>query len=215
MANPPNIEFKKSTKNPTIDSPTSVFELPFYKDNEYFSNFENFVSFVKAVEKMTRTSRYYSKYIAYLKKEVGLTYCQVLSNIDDESADIEMHHGPILTLFDYASILTDYMLYHRMPITTFSVSNLLIREHFNHNVQVVMLSETVHQQVHNDNIFINMNQAFGDLNGFLEKYADGIHRDQIYKINKYIEISKKYDSFDKGVLTLNDNVKNWAKDILF
>lgn len=215
MIQPPNIEFKKTSKNPTLDSKTSMFEIPFYKDIEYFSNLENFVSFVKAVEKMVRTSNYYRKYISELKEEVGLTYCQVLSNIDDESANIEMHHGPILTLFDYVAIITDYMLYHRIPVTSFSVATRVIQEHYDHNVQVVMLSKTVHELVHEDDIFINFKQAFGNLNRFLEKYRDGINKDQINKINRYIALCHKYNSFDKDTLKLNDNLKEWSKSIIF
>lgn len=214
MIQPPNIEFKKPNKNPTLDAKTSLFEIPFFKDVEYFSNLENFVSFVKAVEKMVRASNYYRRYISELKEEIGLTYCQVLSNIDDESANIEMHHGPILTLFDYVAIITDYMLYHNIPVTTFSVANKVIEEHFEHNVQVVMLSKTVHELVHEDDIFINFKQAFGNLNRFLEKYKDGINKEQINKINIYINLCHKYNSFDKETLKLNDNLKEWSKDII-
>ncbi|WP_171567792.1 hypothetical protein, partial [Brevibacillus sp. MCWH] len=94
----------------------------------------------------------------------------------------------------------------------FTVADTIIEEHYNHNVQVVMLSKTVHEQVHENNIFINLNQAFGDLNKFLRKYRQGVHPDQVEKINKYIEMSKKYDSFDKDVLKLSGFVKNWSKD---
>lgn len=117
MGNPiPNIEFKKPSKNPTIDSETSLYMIPFYKDAEYFSNLDNFVSFVKAVESMVRSSKFYKRYIKYLKDDMGLNFCQVLSNVrqeeDDNILDIEMHHGPILTLFDYVSIVVDHLLYH-------------------------------------------------------------------------------------------------------
>lgn len=211
----PNIDYKKPHQNPTIDAETSLFELPFYKDVEYFSNIDNFVGFIKAVERMVRTSKYYSRYIKYLKEDIGLRRCQVLSNIEEEDENdklIEMHHGPILTLFDYASIITDHLLAHDRKITTFSVADILLEEHFNNNIQVVMLSKTIHEQVHENNIFINLNQAFGDLNRFLKKYRDGLHSDQIQKINQYIETSKKYESFDNGVLQLSGFVKNWKKE---
>jgi hypothetical protein len=155
----PNIEYKKSGKNPTIDADTSDFELPFYKNNEYFSSIDNFVGFVKAVERTVRTSTYYSRYIKYLKEDIGLTSCQVLANIEDDDADIEMHHGPILTLFDYAAIITDYMLAKNRKVSTFQVADILLEEHFENNVQIVMLSNTVHELVHENNIFINLNNG--------------------------------------------------------
>lgn len=210
----PNIDFTKPQKNPTIDAETSEFNIPFYKDVEYFSNFDNFIGFVKAVERMVRTSNYYSRYISYLKNDIGMKQCQVLSNIEDteDKVSIEMHHGPILTLFDYAAIITDYLLATKKKINTFIVAEILIEEHFNNNIQVVMLSKTVHEQVHENNIFINLKQAFGDLNAFLKKYRAGLQSDQINKINKYIEASEKYDSFDKDVLSLAGAVKKWKND---
>lgn len=215
MNNLPNVQFKQQNKNPIIDSDTSLYILPFYKDTEYFSNLDNFVRFVKSVESLVRTSKYYSRYISYIKNDVGLNFCQVLSNIkhedeEDLTLDIEMHHGPILTLFDYICILVDWSLYNNKKITTFSIANKMLEEHFENRVQVVMLSKTVHEEVHENNIFLNTKHAFGDLNAFLEKYKDGISQEQIDKINKYITLCEKYDSFDKGTLNLRENIKKWG-----
>ena len=214
MMNLPNIDYKKVNSFPTIDSDTSLYTLPFYKDSDYFVNLDNFVGFVKATEQLVRTSKYYSRYIAYIKNDIGLNFCQVLSNIkqDDEESkvDIEMHHGPILTLFDYITILIDWSIYNNKKITTFSLANRMLEEHFNNNVQVVMLSKTVHEEVHDNNVFLNTKHAFGDLNKFLSKYRDGVSTEQIEKINKYISLCEKYDSFDKGTLTLRENIKKWS-----
>lgn len=214
MMNLPNIDYKKTGSSPVIDSDTSMFVLPFYKDTDYFSSLDNFVAFVKAVESLVRTSKYYSRYIAYIKNDIGLNFCQVLSNVkqEDETSkvEIEMHHGPILTLFDYVSILVDWSLANNKPVTTFSIANRLLEEHFLNNVQVVMLSKTVHEEVHDNNVFLNTKHAFGDLNRFLAKYRDGLSAEQIDKINKYIALCDKYDSFDKGTLALRENMKKWS-----
>ena len=215
----PNIDFKGGKKNPIMDSPTEEFEIPFYKDNDYFVSLENFVSFVKAVESLVRRSDDYNKYIKYLREEIGLTKCQVLSNIETDQDDedggqhtkIEMHHGPILTLFDLAAILTDWAIANDKKITTFYIADLLLQEHFNNNVQVVMLSTTVHEQVHEGNVWININQAFGNLSAFIDKYMDGLNITHVNKINSYIEKSIERDSYHNGVLTLNEQVKNWNK----
>lgn len=213
MLNLPNVDFKKTNKNPTIDSDTSLYTLPFYKDAEYFSNLDNFVGFIKAVESMVRTSKYYARYISYIKNEVGLNFCQVLSNIKQEdetdNVEIEMHHGPILTLFDYACILTDWYLYNDKKINTFIIANKVLEEHFENRIQVVMLSKTVHEEVHDKNVFLNTKHAFGDLNAFIDKYKDGLSSEQIDKINNYIKLCEKYDSFDKDTLKLREKVKSW------
>ena len=178
MANKiPGIDVNKPNQNPTIDSENSYYELPFYKDSDYMFNIENEVAFIKAVEKLVRSSKYYSRYIAHIKKDLGLNFCQVKGNIiEDEDMGIkdliEMHHGPVLTLFDVTSIILNYMLVHGMKITTFSVANKVIEEHFIHRVQTVMFCTTVHQQVHDNKVFLNYKQGFGDLYSFLEEYYD-------------------------------------------
>lgn len=206
MANKiPGIDVNKPNTNPTIDSDESYYEIPFYKDVDYMFSLENEVAFIKAVERMVRTSKYYSRYIAHLKVDLGLNFCQVKGNIaEDEDAGvkdlIEMHHGPIFTLFDITSIILNYMLVKDMKITTFSVANKVIEEHFKHRVQTVMLCETVHQLVHDNKVFLNYRQGFGDLYSFLEIYYEGLDEVMVNKIIDYIEKCKKYDSNDFGNL---------------
>ena len=65
MKDLPNIDYKKTSQNPTLDSDTSLYMLPYYKDVEYFSNLDNFVGFIKGVESLVRTSKYYSRYVKW------------------------------------------------------------------------------------------------------------------------------------------------------
>ena len=209
----PGIDFSKKKKNPRIDSDASSFALDYKKDADYFSNLDNFVNFIKAVERLVRSSKYYKQYIAIVKNDYGLDFCQVLSNIKPDSEEaytkIEMHHGPILTLFDCVAIVLDHYINTGKKVTTFGIAKVIIAEHFDLNIQTVMLSETVHEQVHEGNIFINMRQGFGDINTFLTKYSEGLrYNDELKnKINKYIETSEKYDSFDKHVLDLKRTIE--------
>lgn len=195
-----NVEYKKLKTNPTIDSEDSLFQLPFYKDEEYLSSLENYVSFIKACEGMVRRSKEYARYIKFLKETVGLTFCQVLSNIEDEFATIEMHHGPILTLYDYASIITEYRLAKGKKINTFIIADILLDEHFKNNVQVVMLSKTAHELAHDRQLFLNTNHGIGNLNRFLDKYSAGVLEEYKIRINNYIDRSDNQDSYDNKVL---------------
>ena len=201
----PGIQVNKPNNNPTIDSDESYYEIPFYKDYDYMFSIENEVAYIKAVERLVRSSKYYSRYIAHMKNDLGMNFCQVKGNIsEDEDAGvtdlIEMHHGPIFTLFDVTSIILNYMLAKEMKITTFSVANRVIEEHFKHRVQTVMLCKTVHQLVHDNKVFLNYKQGFGDLYSFLETYYEGLDETQINNIISYIEKCKKYDSNDFGNL---------------
>lgn len=201
----PDIIFLQDRYNytPIIDSPNSMYQIPYFKQEDFFANWESYNAFVKDVERLVRTNDRYRKYINYLKKEVKLDHCQVLSNLTDEDCPIEMHHGPIFNLFDYCSIITEYFLYKKWKINTFRIADVVLDEHQKNHVQVVMLAETIHQEVHARNIFINYKHAFGDLNAFIKKYGVAFSPEHIEKLNRYIDQSLMKDSTDYGLLKLN------------
>ena len=197
--------------NPIIDSTSSMYQIPLYKDIEYFSNIESYVNFIKGCERVVRNNDRYKKYIYYLKNVVGLNHCQVLPGIEpDENGkiEIEMHHGPIFTLYDYCEIILEYFIIKKWKISTFRIADLILDEHQKNHIQVVMLLSTVHEEVHNRNIFINYQQAWGDLNAFIKKYGVAMSDNLKVKLNKYIDRSMMYDSNDFGVLKLNDTLLN-------
>lgn len=197
---------------PIVDSNNAVYRIPFYKGIEYFSNIDSYVNFIKGVERIVRQSDEYKKYIYYLKNVVGLDHCQVLPDITpDEKGKItiEMHHGPIFTLYDYAEIILEYYLIRGYKISTFRIADTLIEEHKKNHIQVVMLLSTVHEEVHNRNIFINYQQAWGDLNAFLKKYGCAMSTPLKEKMNRYIDRSLMYDSNDFGVLKLSETLMNY------
>ena len=210
----PDIEYTVSDDKkviPIVDSIRSMYQIPLYKEYEYFSNIDSYVNFIKGCERQVRINDRYKKYIWYLKNVVGLKHCQVLSEIEpDEQGkiEIEMHHGPIFTLYDYCEIMLEYFLLKGRKISTFRIADAVLDEHQKNHVQVVMLLATIHEEVHTRNIFINYRQAWGDLNAFVKKYGIAMNDPLKEKLNKYIDRSMAYDSNDFGVLKLADTVYN-------
>lgn len=208
--NLPDIEYSVSDKyNPTVDSQRGMYQIPLYKGVEYFANIESYVNFIKGCERQVRINDRYKKYIYYLKNIVGLNHCQVLPDIEpDEKGkiEIEMHHGPIFTLYDICEIILEWHIIKHRKIDTFRIADVVLDEHMKNHVQVVMLLATVHEEVHNRNIFINYNQAWGDINPFLDKYGCAMSDALKEKLNKYIDRSMMYDSNDFGILKLNDSL---------
>ena len=205
--------------NLTVSAKTTIFNISYYKTDNYFINLEAYINYVKACQSLVRTNDRYTEYKANLYA-LGLDRCQVLGNISTQGTKdsiktsknditIEMHHGPILTLFDYCAIVIDYNLAHKIPVSTFGVANTVLDEHFAGRVQTVMLSKTAHQAVEAGKAFINLNQAVGDLNAFLKKYKDGVNKDYIYKINKYIDLCAQYDSTDNNLFELRNTISSW------
>lgn len=210
----PDIQYSVSDSKkviPIIDSVRSMYQIPLYKEFEYFSNIDSYVNFVKGCERQVRINDRYKKYIWYLKNVIGLNHCQVLSEIEPDDAgkiEIEMHHGPIFTLYDYCEIMLEYFLLHNRKVSTFRIADAILDEHQKNHIQVVMLLATVHEEVHNRNIFISMKQAFGDLNTFIRKYGKAMNDPLKEKLNKYIDRSIMYDSNDFGLLKLSETFYN-------
>lgn len=186
--------------------------LPLYKTKKMLNDLDYYNKFIKSVESMIRRSKEYKSYKKYIMEEIGLNYDQCMPNIStelDEIVTIEMHHGPILTLYDYCSIVTDHLLANKLPITSFRIFKLVMEEHFNNHVQIVMLSDLTHKLFHNGNLYINPKQAWGDIRPFLETYKDGVSDRMATIINKNIDIASRFHSFDRDdVLEVNE-VEHW------
>ena len=209
----PDIIYSDNKIFPVVDSNNANYLIPYYKNEDFFMNYDSLNTFIKSCESAVRNNDRYSKYIYYLKTEVKLNHCQVLKSVDDDDASIEMHHGPIFTLYDYCLMVTEYFLMHGYKITTFRIADTVLEEHLKNHIQVVMLSSTIHEEVHNRDIFINYKQAFGDLNAFLKKYGEAMDEDLKIKLNRYIDRSLVQDSNDYGILKLNKFLYKGPKDV--
>lgn len=211
--------FDNIEDSPAIDSDNSNFYIPFYKRDDYFEVYENKVLFIKECEKLVRKHKFYKTYIKYLVDIVGMNTCQVLPGIECSEGGkkgkvtLEMHHGPILTLFDTCHIILNCLIKDGCEdITTFKVADIVIEEHRLNNVRVILLSKSVHQQVHEDNIMLNYHMGFGDTKTFLSKYNRGLTKSLKNGINEYIQWSLENDSFDNNVLELSDSMRQWGNN---
>ena len=126
-----------------------------------------------------------------------------MKNVTDEDASIEMHHGPIFTLYDVCAIVLEYYTMKGWKISTFSVADTVLEEHMRNRVGVIMVSTTMHEEIHEKNIFIHYKQAWGDINAFTKKYADAMSDEYREQLNRYIDRCLLYDSNDFGILELN------------
>lgn len=206
-------------KGPIVDSEDSDYFLAYEKGPEYFATYENEVAFYKGVEKMVRQDQFYrSTYPKYLNEVIGLSECQVFGHIEDtdrKSVSMEIHHGPLLTLYDIAEICTNWYRKHVGNPTTLRIADMVLEEHRQNHVQVVKLSKTAHDAVTDGKIHLNYNQGFGDVRSFLEKYHDGITPDLAKKINRELAWSAEHDTDDREVFQLAQSMRRWENDLVF
>lgn len=191
----------------TISSDDTSEVIMMYKPVDYFSDIVSYTKFVKACERVVRHSDDYKAFVAWIKQVLGINFCQVSSNIVDGDASIEMHHGPIFTLFDYCSIVLNDFIMRGKKISTFLVSDQVLEEHFQLRVQVVMLAKTNHEAITNRDLFLNIRQGIGNVNAFIQKYAHALDDEQKYKIWSYINYSKANETFDSGILDVPNVTK--------
>lgn len=214
----PGIIFDKAeAPHPKLDSNNSNYYLEMDKSEEYFDSFENEIAFIKNVEKLVRKHRFIRiVYPKYLKEVIGLRKCQVLSNIEANekgSVKLELHHGPILTLFDICEIVTNaYRARGVKNINTLSVANEVVEQHRLNNVRVMFLSKSVHQKVHDDEIYLNYSQGFGDTLRFLKLFSDGVTKNMKMKINEYLAWSLENDSTDNDIFKITKTMRQWGNN---
>jgi len=211
-----NIESEKTESNIVLSSNSSGDILPFYKEDTYMLDNVSFIKFIKNVEYLVRTSKDYKSYIRYLKEELDppLNRCMVYNNISDDMAKIEMHHF-LFTLFDYIEIIIGWCFKNKVPFSSSKLSHMVMEEHRNHHVLVMMLSESVHVAIHNvnkkDSIrFLDYRMAHGNLIGFLNTYYDGLSFNHIAKLRNYFEQYAEYtknppESFFEEIITKWNN----------
>lgn len=196
--------------------PSRFYFLPFYKGNLNLSNEKTRNRFINSVEMLVRKSAVYKSYIHYLKEDIGLKRCMMFGHLDDTMCPIEMHHGPIFTLYDYVEITLTYFIKNKFEISSFSIAKQILEDHCNNLIQVIMLSEMAHKALHasiknnKDIDFIHVDSAWGDLMGYLIKYDGCFHIKHINKLNRYFHNIEENTGDEK---IFNINVKNWNEKV--
>lgn len=173
---------------------SQYYYLPFNKSEINLSDKNTRDKFIKSVERRVRRSKLYKAYINYLKNDLKLDRCAVFGNIQSDKKSktkVEMHHGPIFTLYDYVSIVLNKCLHNREDdkLNTFDIAAEVLELHRRKLVQTVMLSEAAHKSMDNPKTapFLTLEQTFGDLFGFIKEYGQYFSAKNIYDLKSYFD----------------------------
>jgi len=166
--------------NPIIGDPTSITAISFYQTRDTLMDTEEYSKFIYSVENQFRRSRFYKDYKGSIMNR-GIDFDQIMRNINGEMADIEMHHM-LPTLKDAAIAISEYYLITTGKVCTFDVIKALEEAHRENMMAVVMLTSTMHQNVHQDpNAFIPISMCYGNPFKFLDKYGKYFSLDIAFK----------------------------------
>ena len=192
-------------KLPDINySTVNLKDVPLFDVEDYdLSDEKDFRKYIFAIENIVRGSYEYSgRLIPFLRDDMGMSECSVFKNISNKThrkVRIELHHSPF-TLYDIVCTVIEKRKFNQESMKVEMVAKEVTYLHYCLMVGLIPLSETVHELVHNQVLFIPMNKVLGNYQEFINTYKDFIPEDAM----------DRYDRAKMHTLVYN-NEKNMEK----
>ena len=195
-----NLVSKKKGTNINISHEkfSNIININYTKSSKDFLGNSDYVNFIKRVERSIRFSKEYKAYISYIKDhdKINFNKCALHSNLTSDKVKLEMHHGPLFTLFDYVEINMIHLFKNNKTVTSAILANNILHQHKDNLITIVMLCKNDHIAAHAKNtetkpLFIPIDVCWGDSISFLEMYKDALQHRHLVKINKYLERYKQ------------------------
>ena len=182
-------EYEYIDNIPTI---IKIDSLPEYDRYDYDLNDDkSFKSYIDAVEKIVRTSFEYRQMVNYLREYLDMNKCAFYENVtnaDTTKIRIEIHHAPFM-LRDICYIVYNKRVAFREPLDEEMVAKEIMYLHYCLWVGLIPLSETVHELVHNQYIFVPCTKVLGNWKEFYNRYEPYMSTEQIEAIKNIIDAS--------------------------
>ena len=150
--------------------------------------------YFESIENMCRKSFHYQEYIKYLRENTDMNECSFyenVTNVDTFKIKIHIHHHPF-TLFDIVYIVYRKRLANNEPLDEELVAKEVMCLHYNMLVGLIPLSETVHELVHNNYLFVPLDKVYGYFNKFADIYEPYIDDEILANLKRNVEYSENY-----------------------
>lgn len=179
-------------------------ELPEYDIQDYdIFDEKDYRKYINDIKKCIRNSLEYRQFIQYLKNYMDMNQSSFFENIDNSDNSkikIEIHHSPY-TLEDIVITVCNKRVFYNEEIDIESVAKEVMFIHYNLMVGLIPLSETEHELVHNQYLFIPTNKVIGNYKDFENLYGNWIPEDVKEKIKSYEDKTLTYNlELDKVLL---------------
>lgn len=189
-------------------------EIPAYEIQDYdFFDEKDMTKYISDLERFIRSSYEYKAMVSYLREYMNMNSCAFLPNVSNDNSfkvRIEIHHSPI-TLYDICQIVFTKRQRNRECLNIEAVAYEVLYLHYCLMVGLIPLSETVHELVHTQYIFVPVDKVYGYYRQFINSYYDYINPELLDKLDELealtIEgnndqykqvLEKKYISIDMG-----------------
>ena len=195
MRNPYSLSMiQPSSSEPEVIKLTNI---PPYDLNDWnLADQKDFKKFLSELEKSVRGSFEYQQYIQYLRNSFNMNSCAFyrnVSNVPNPKIKIHVHHDPI-TLYDICTIVFRKRQTLGEPIDEESIAKEVMWNHYNGFVGLIPLSETAHELVHANYLFVPCTHVFGDYKEFVNMYKQFFTLDQLDLLKDIEDASVLYTS---------------------
>ena len=195
MRNPYSLSMVQPSSNgPEVIKLTNI---PPYDLNDWnLADQKDFKKFLSELEKSVRGSFEYQQYIQYLRNSFNMNSCAFyrnVSNVPNPKIKIHVHHDPI-TLYDICTIVFRKRQTLGEPIDEESIAKEVMWNHYNGFVGLIPLSETAHELVHANYLFVPCTHVFGDYKEFVNMYKQFFTLDQLDLLKDIEDASALYNS---------------------
>ena len=194
-----NVECMNTVDNIYSNNGMSIIdisEMPYFENQEYdLLDEKDYKHYIADLERIVRNSFEYRWLIGFLKNTEGMDVCSFLYNVsskDNTKVRIEIHHSP-LTLYDICSTVVKKRQHNNEDLEINSVAEEVMWLHYAGWVGLIPLSETVHNMVHNQYIFIPTNVVRGNYQAFINSYYNYISPDILDCIDAAEQATKDYN----------------------
>lgn len=182
----------------------TIEDLPPYEIQDYdVFDEKDFRKYINDVKKAVRNSLEYRQYIQYLRNYMNLNECSYfenVSNVDTHKVKIEIHHSPY-TLEDIVTTVFNKRVFYEEDIDVEDVAKEVMYIHYFLMVGLIPLSETVHELVHNQYIFVPTDKVVGNYKEFEAMYGSWIPEETKEKVKACEEKTLTYNmEIDKALL---------------
>ena len=181
--------FEENNGNISLQSDEDYFREMYYFMDVF--NEREYNKFIKNTELNIRRSNEYRHYIKTIKEEYPIMQVDnILSNISDNDATIELHHYPF-TLYDVVDLVAMKNIADGKLINTQRLAKEIMSLHYENIIGLVPMTATIHELTHAGFLFLSKNQIFGNIDEFMDRYGVVITDEMKFKLKKIEEFSEK------------------------
>lgn len=185
-----------------------ITDLPPYDTEDYdLSDGKDFSKYLKDIEKVVRGSFEYREMIKYLRDYCEMSRPGNFENMSglDSRIKIEIHHTPF-TLFDICKIVYDKRAFYHEDLSIDMVAKEVMELHYKQLVGLYPLTQSEHELVHNQYLFIPTDKIWGRYDLFVSLYQQFIDPDLLDTLSSIEEYSKLYNEEQQKKLLSQSNI---------